>query len=794
MKKYIKFFDVLTTFLISLIFFLTPLFFLGFTSKGFGFEKIILFEILLSFSLISFFVKSLIEKNLILRKTFLDWFWLILLTIYFLATFISVGIKDSLIGSFGNIAQGFIFLISITIFYYLLINTINFKRFRLWFISLSLSVLLIVFYSFFQILNILFFSFKFLEAIPFNPIGSTLSLVIFLVTFLPLLIINAFKTDKVIQCSEKKKYLLIKTFFILGVVFNLLLLFFLKIYISLGVWIVALFAIFLILILSLKKIGGEKFRNLAIPLLSLVAIIVFILSPSFEIFNPKLPIESSLSSGVSWNIARASLKDNLLLGSGPSTFYYNFSRFRGVEFNSFNSGDIWMERATGVIFNWLSDVGTLGTLGLLIIIFLILYNSFDLIRKNIKKDNVLKVLPLSLALFVIFLLSIFLPVGDSIYFIFFLLIVLVSSSFILFLSNKDLKENLVIINSLPVISFLSLMFLFFSLVFFIGGVKMFRADVYAHRSILSDSLDDKIKNMEKATDCFFYEDKYYYDLANYYSTKLVKDASENKSDLVWDNLNKATNLSNKALALSPNRVSNVKQIAGLYESIYLYSGEFSNFIENYYENYKFLEPNNFQPYFKLALIKLAKADLVDNEIEKNKYIDEAIDNYDKAQARKIDWSLPYYGKSMALEKKGDLSGAINELNKALDLEENNIDYLVGLGRLYFDKGILENKNKTDEDEFGMDQGEKEDVDDGLEHYDLSKKVQWNDNFEKAEEFFIKSLELNSEYDNSFYFLSLLYIKTNKALQAREYYNKLINNLDDGEVKNYIITEVGKYFD
>ena len=325
---------------------------------------------------------------------------------------------------------------------------------------------------------------------------------------------------------------------------------------------------------------------------------------------------------------------------------------------------------------------------------------------------------------------------------------------------------------------------------------MFRADVYAQRSMASDNLDDEIKNMEKAVDCFFYEDKYYYDLANYYSSKSIKEASENKSDLVWESLEKATDFSSRAITLSPNRASNVKQIAGLYENAYLYSGNFFNDIERYYEKYLFLEPNNFQPYFKLALVNLAKADLVNNEVERNKYIDKAIDNYDRVKARKNNWSLPYYGKAMALEKKGDLSGAIKEMSNALNMEENNIDYLSELGRLYFDKGVLENKDDIKEDKFDInsEEGEEGEISDDLKHYNLSEKIQWNDDFEKAEEFFNESLELNSEYQNSLYHLTLLYLKTNKIVKARESHNKLINGVDDEAIKNYIVTELGEYFE
>lgn len=168
----IKGLDFIIVSSIALIFFLCPIFFTGLVAQGIGFEKMLLFYFLVLLGLVAWVTKGVVQGELNLKRTPLDWPIVALLIIYSVSTGFSISTKDSLIGTYGNSAKGLAAVLIFVLFYYLIVNNLNAQRIKIVFLSLISSVGLLVIYSLLQLKNIFILPFDFTKTQYFNPLGS----------------------------------------------------------------------------------------------------------------------------------------------------------------------------------------------------------------------------------------------------------------------------------------------------------------------------------------------------------------------------------------------------------------------------------------------------------------------------------------------------------------------------------------------------------------------------------------------------------------------------------------------
>ena len=102
---------------ISLIFFLTPIFFTGLTAQGLGFEKMILFFVLTLLGVVAWVTKGVIAGELPLKRTPLDFPILALLAVYAVSTILSISRKDSILGYYGSSSKGLVAFVIFVLFY-----------------------------------------------------------------------------------------------------------------------------------------------------------------------------------------------------------------------------------------------------------------------------------------------------------------------------------------------------------------------------------------------------------------------------------------------------------------------------------------------------------------------------------------------------------------------------------------------------------------------------------------------------------------------------------------------------
>jgi tetratricopeptide (TPR) repeat protein len=84
------------------------------------------------------------------------------------------------------------------------------------------------------------------------------------------------------------------------------------------------------------------------------------------------PKEIQLPLSASWKISASSLRDTPFLGTGPSTYAFNFSAYKPVEFNNYPFWNFTFDTAYNEVFQTIATLGVLGVLALIIISIIVL--------------------------------------------------------------------------------------------------------------------------------------------------------------------------------------------------------------------------------------------------------------------------------------------------------------------------------------------------------------------------------------------------------------------------------------
>jgi len=755
---------------IVLVFFLSPLFFTGQVLAGMGFEKMILFYFLVLLSVVAWVTKGVLEGELKLKRTPLDWPILATLVIFAVTTVLSVSRKDSLIGSHGDLTKSFVAVIVFSLFYYLVVNNINLKRIKIIFWAILASASLVIAYSLAQLLGFFILPFPFTHSASFNPIGSLTGLTAFVVACLPLLVVTAAQIKEIHPKLNKFASVLLKVLVILVIAAGLGILALLN---GFTFWPGAIAGVVIVLMFFLAKIIFVSNNNLIIPLVVFLSLIILLVLGNFNVMNLNLPTEVSLSRGASWQIAKNSLKTSPFFGSGPATFYYDFSKFRGTEFNASPLWNARFDNSSGILFELLATVGSVGTLFAIIVGLIVLSICFLALIKNVEKE----VHSLLLGMFSSFLVTMMLALLFSFNSFMILWLILISvmtvSTAIKVYPEKFQSIKLSFRSSPKYALALAAVFLCMSagvVILFTMGMKMYLADVYAKKASALN-INEQVVELKKAATLFPYEDSYYISLANNYMALANGEAGGAKDQAkIESNLSLAIEAGKKSVDISPNKAANNEALALIYENASFYTRGALEWSENLYNKVKELEPDNPTPFLRVALINMARSNAEQDQEEKKYYIEEALKKYDEAIAKKSDLTAAFYGKAIAYEKLNNNNEAIEQLKKAVISTTNNIDYRFELGRLYFNRGITPqssiSQNDSDELSDGTE-GEDENDDLSVDSTSSGGTISRNDDINMAEQMFYSIYQTNPKHANALYSLALLYQKIGERDKAEQ---------------------------
>jgi len=693
--KEVNIFDLISKISIYVLIFLLPIFFLPITSNYLDFNKqaILIFLVFLSFFFYS--LKCLIQGKAILNLEKFNIFLIIFLVVCSIATIFSYWSYGSFWGWPLPVSESLITLICLVLFYFLIINVFEKKEvFRALILFLISSFLAIIF-GILQLFKVFILPFSFAKDAFFNTVGMVNSLGFLAVALLSLsfiLLPNVKKGLKVFLIA----LIIASSLLILIINFSVL-------------WIVLAIASFLVMVfmMAVQKKYFFDSRWMTLPMVFLTISLFFIFFKFPIPLLPTPPLEVFLTQGASFNIAKEVLKESPLLGSGPGTFIYVFSKYKNPELNKTALWDVKFEHPTSKIFDILIGNGILGLLAYLImIVYFVIIGIKFLFSKKENEENketeesgILKYLPLSFFLcFVVLNIGFFFYTSNlTIDFLNFFLM----AGFLSFISPK--KEFTLKTSSLATLAF---NFIFVLIIIFSFGMiilegQRYLAEVNYTKGVNAfnqNKIDDSISYLEKAVRLTPKVDLYQRELSQIYLQKAKQEIvlkgldSQDSVEKISELINKSINTINAAVNSNPKNSNNLAVRALVYQNLIGLSDGAADLSIKSYEDALSLEPNN--PYLvtQKGIALLAKASLLsqDKADEKEKILSEAKKQFDKAISLKPDYVDAYLQKAGISQSQGNMEEAINILKEAEKITPNNETLLLQLGLLYYYNKDYEN--------------------------------------------------------------------------------------------------------
>lgn len=339
--------------------------------------------------------------------------------------------------------------------------------------------------------------------------------------------------------------------------------------------------------------------------------------------------ESKLSYESSWSIAEKSLGEsfkNFFIGSGLSTYSYQFSLYKDKSFNMADSSLIFEEGSIPLLTFFVTG-GFLLVFALLLLISFFYYQGFTYFlnfRKEKKNDPVNVLDLLFPTIFCLTLLMFFYKID-------------VSSLFLLFFTlglwdgQQKGQERIIDIPSQNIAKVvLSFIFIVWGSIVF-NFINYYRAENHYQKSINNynnqGAISESISEMEKASNLWKSGD-YYVGLSQLYLIKAsedfeqkwtTKDKKEEQKQSIKDSASKAEESAKVACESDKNNFQSWQNLGLVYENTNFLVEDRTEEAIVAYEKAKALAPQNYDIYVAVARL-----------LEEDKKYDEALAEYKKA--------------------------------------------------------------------------------------------------------------------------------------------------------------------
>jgi tetratricopeptide (TPR) repeat protein len=354
--------------IILLILGLTPVLFTPFTTEFFETAKILFLVGSVLILLLLWVFSWVVQDKVVYTKTPLDLPLILLLIVVLLSTFFSDSRYVAVFGNFPRLHGSAITWVAYILFYFVAVSHLkSVSQIRTAIYTLLGSATLVALVTLMSYFGA-YLPISFAKAANFTPTGSSFSTAALLLLLLPVTMINFIqsKNGTMAMVSAVLSSLFIVTVILIGGDSST----------GLGVLAsplyLALYAtIFLVVYYFRKSNLNKTITLLAIPVILSVLLLILGYAP-FAQNNPlfqkrvNFPREIQLSFGNSWKVSSAIISNTPLLGTGPSTFLFNFVNHKPVEFNQTN---YWLVRFDTAYNEFLQVFGTLGLLGLLAFVY-----------------------------------------------------------------------------------------------------------------------------------------------------------------------------------------------------------------------------------------------------------------------------------------------------------------------------------------------------------------------------------------------------------------------------------------
>ena len=356
-------FQKLTTWSVTALFFLIPLFFLPWTTSVLEQSKQLLLVVLAIVALVAWLGQMVTSKHLSFRSG-----WLNVLPIGFLlAVLVSAATSfsgyQSWVGQASQEYASFLSMAMYVILFYTLANNagaVQTQRNILFAVLLSAALTGLV--ALLGMFNLVHLPFDFAQSRGFSTVGTINGLITFLTTVmfmgLAMWLVSQQGRDRVIPIGGQGMFL--RALILIVTVVNLVALVAIDFSIF---WIINIFGV--LLLAAFGFIQSQEFPNpkrFALPLLVLLVSVLLLFLPTP--LRLPLPVVVSPSYGASWGITQAALgsnSGNMLFGTGPGTYAYDYLAFKPATVNASQFWSVRFDRAKSDLMTTLATLGIVGT-------------------------------------------------------------------------------------------------------------------------------------------------------------------------------------------------------------------------------------------------------------------------------------------------------------------------------------------------------------------------------------------------------------------------------------------------
>ncbi len=659
------FIDNAITFLLLAIVGVTPLLFLNKTTEFFEMPKLI-FLVVSSILLLGLWIFSWIVKGKVqITRTPLDIPLLILLGVVIASTYFSASRYQAIYGNFPRVHGSAVAWVTYILVYFVTVSNLkNFTRLKnvLYVLYASAAIVaLISILSFFGV----YLPFDFARAANFTPTGSSFSTIALLTLLLPLPLLSIISPNK---------YLPTPAALVLSILFGVTV-----VLIGALPSYIALLIVFALCFYVAKPMKGKFRKTLPLfvtPLVAVALVLVIAYMPFpgnvIQQMETRFPKEIQLSLPVSWKISASTFRDAPFIGTGPSTYLFNFTTYKPLEFNLLDYWNFTFDTANNEFLQALGTIGALGLLSLLLIcliVFVHAWRNLTMHAAEVQGDNTSVIVP---SLAVSSLIAIVLLAIHATTLVSLVMTLVVFAAFMI--SQKHIREKVIHFSMglkastvddkqfdlLPVIFFV--VFLIVAVPVLYTAYNTVMADYY-HRqalSVASRSGTQTYTNLQKAESLNPFIDLYRVDIAqtNFALANALAiqkgPTKDNPKGSLTDNdrrtiqtlLSQAINEGRIAVALSPQSSRNWVVLAAIYRNI---SGVAQNALTFSLDAYgRAIQRDPLNPELRLNVGGVYYA---------AKNYDLAIRFFSDAANLKPNHANAYFNLAIALRDKGDFANA-----------------------------------------------------------------------------------------------------------------------------------------
>ena len=717
--------------------FLLPLFFLPWTLDVLEINKQTLLFVAVSIATLVFVGRVLIEREVVMVRGWQNALPLLFLLSVVLSGIFSIAGYASWMGGSAQEYQSVLTIAALTVLFYLLTHTIRKESLeRRFFAALLFSAALVLLLALCNVLGASVFPWAFLQGSAFNTVGTANALGVFAVTMsvlgIALSLVSGREERDVFLAGSKgavEKSLVV--FITLATLFLLLALDFW------ALWVLVLVGCGLLFLFGLLRTSEFPQTNrFILPMILSVTAIFFLFLP--RPYALPLPVEVTPTLSASWDIAKGTWQEHsLLLGSGPGTYVFDYTKHRPADVNQTVFWNTRFDRGHSYFLTMLSTLGVLGA-SLFILFLLGLFAGGLRVLMREREHAVWKIHFALVSSWTTLAVSAFLYSWNlTLQFLFYSLSALVVAQL--------LRGVRVKLGQSPRLGLLmSFIFVLFSvgvLTLFFVSVERQMAEAQFAGAIRLDrnraSIEEVVARLSKAVTLNRYNDAYVRNLSEAFLFE-ASDTLFNRPEatLSSEDTQKLTaltsasiNAAKRATDLSPYNVLNWRLRADVYRELSSLVQGADQFAKLSYERAILLEPNN-----PLGLVGLARTHLASATVAGQ--LTQATDEAVRKEARQT--------------QNAELASAEERLGEAIAIKSDYAPAHFYLARVYAEQGRL------DEAFAKLDAIRKYHPLDVGVAFQLGQLSMRMERYDRAKTEFEAAIELQPDFLNARWFLASIY--------------------------------------